>query len=55
MQSLRTAGVEDVVQARKNMKDALADPEQHADVIAGIEGQREHFDNVRDIVPCLHL
>ncbi|KAJ5361743.1 hypothetical protein N7541_002587 [Penicillium brevicompactum] len=46
LQSLRTAGVEDVVQARKNMKDALADPEQHADVIAGIEGQREHFDNL---------
>ncbi|CAG8924026.1 unnamed protein product [Penicillium salamii] len=46
LQSLRTAGVEDVAQARKNMADALADPVQHANVKRGIEGQREHFDNV---------
>ena len=48
LQSLKTAGVEDVAQARKNMADALADPIQHSNVEAGIEGQREHFDNVSD-------
>ncbi|CAG8137504.1 unnamed protein product [Penicillium olsonii] len=46
LQSLKTAGVEDVAQARKNMADALADPIQHSNVEAGIEGQREHFDNL---------
>ena len=50
LQSLKTAGVEDVAQARRNMMDALADPAQHAKIVAGIEGQREHFDNVSDIV-----
>lgn len=46
LQSLKTAGVEDVVQARKNMMAALANPEQRARVDEGIERQREHFDNV---------
>ncbi|CAP94022.1 hypothetical protein E8E15_010335 [Penicillium rubens] len=46
LQSLKTAGVEDVVQARKNMMSALADPGQRTQVEAGIEGQREHFDNL---------
>lgn len=50
LRSLKTAGVEDVVQARKNMIAALADPVQRKKVEAGIEGQREHFDNVSDIV-----
>jgi hypothetical protein len=50
LQSLKTAGVEDVAQARRNMMDALADPAQHAKIVAGIEGQREHFDNVSAIV-----
>jgi 2-polyprenyl-6-methoxyphenol hydroxylase-like FAD-dependent oxidoreductase len=49
LQSLKTAGVEDVAQARRNMIEALADPAQHAKVVAGIEGQREHFDNVSDM------
>ncbi|KAJ5385616.1 hypothetical protein N7517_003527 [Penicillium concentricum] len=46
LQSLKTAGVEDVVQARNNMMAALADPAQLKRVKAGIEGQREHFDNL---------
>ncbi|KAG0158527.1 hypothetical protein PDIDSM_6042 [Penicillium digitatum] len=46
LQSLKTAGVEDVAQARKNMVAALADPAQRKQVEAGIEGQREHFDNL---------
>ncbi|CAI7607559.1 unnamed protein product [Penicillium glandicola] len=46
LRSLKTAGVEDVVQARKNMIAALADPVQRTQVEAGIEGQREHFDNL---------
>lgn len=49
LQSLKTAGVEDVTQARKNMMGALADPVQRAKVEDGIEGQREHFDNVSDM------
>lgn len=50
LQSLKAAGVEDVVQARKNMMSALADPGQRTQVEAGIEGQREHFDNVSDFI-----
>ncbi|OQD79883.1 hypothetical protein PENANT_c042G04905 [Penicillium antarcticum] len=46
LQSLKTAGVEDVTQARKNMVEVLADPVQRAKVEEGIEGQREHFDNL---------
>ncbi|KAJ5407289.1 hypothetical protein N7465_008573 [Penicillium sp. CMV-2018d] len=46
LQSLKTAGVEDAMQARKNMMAALADPAQRTQVEAGIEGQREHFDNL---------
>jgi 2-polyprenyl-6-methoxyphenol hydroxylase and related FAD-dependent oxidoreductases len=52
LQSLKTAGVEDAMQARKDMMAALADPAQRTQVEAGIEGQREHFDNVSDFV-CL--
>ncbi|CAI7572640.1 unnamed protein product [Penicillium discolor] len=46
LQSLKTAGVDDAMQARKNMMAALADPAQRTQVEAGIEGQREHFDNL---------
>ncbi|KAK4866366.1 hypothetical protein LT330_008298 [Penicillium expansum] len=46
LRSLKTAGVENVVQARRNMMAALADPAQRKQVEAGIEGQREHFDNL---------
>ncbi|RMJ23968.1 FAD binding domain-containing protein [Aspergillus sp. HF37] len=46
LQSLKTAGVEDVDQARRNMMAALADPVQRAKVDEGIQGQREHFDNL---------
>ncbi|KAJ5162604.1 Monooxygenase FAD-binding [Penicillium coprophilum] len=46
LQSLKTAGVEDVAQARMNMMAALVDPIQRKRVEAGIEGQREHFDNL---------
>ncbi|CAG8021597.1 unnamed protein product [Penicillium nalgiovense] len=46
LQSLKTAGIEDVMQARQNMTAALADPAQRTQVGAGIEGQREHFDNL---------
>lgn len=50
LRSLKTAGVENVVQARRNMMAALADPAQRKQVEAGIEGQREHFDNVSGFV-----
>ncbi|KAJ6001280.1 hypothetical protein N7522_006507 [Penicillium canescens] len=46
LQSLKTAGVEDVTQARKNMMEVLADPVQRAKVNKGIEAQQEHFDNL---------
>ncbi|KAJ5086585.1 Monooxygenase FAD-binding [Penicillium alfredii] len=46
LQSLKMAGVDDVAQARHNMMATLADPEQRAKVDEGIEGQREHFDNL---------
>ncbi|KGO75027.1 Monooxygenase, FAD-binding [Penicillium italicum] len=45
LRSLKTVGVENVVQARRNMMAALADPAQRKQVEAGIEAQREHFDN----------
>lgn len=51
LQSLGTGGVEDVNQARRNMMAALADPVQRAKVREGIEGQREHFDNVSSTFP----
>lgn len=46
LQTLNTAGVDDIDQSRRNMMAALADPVQRANVEKGIEGQREHFDNV---------
>ncbi|CAI7622027.1 hypothetical protein PCG10_008515 [Penicillium crustosum] len=46
LQSLKTAGVDDAMQARENMVATLADPAQRTQVEAGIEGQREHFDNL---------
>lgn len=46
LRSLKTAGIDDISQARKNMMAALADPAQRTKVDEGIEGQREHFDNV---------
>jgi 2-polyprenyl-6-methoxyphenol hydroxylase-like FAD-dependent oxidoreductase len=49
LRSLKMAGVDDVVQARQNMMAALADPVQLTKVEAGIEGQREHFDNVSGV------
>lgn len=55
LQSLKTAGVEDVDQARRNMMAALADPVQRAKVDKGIQGQREHFDNVSSSSPSFIL
>ncbi|KAJ5593966.1 uncharacterized protein N7459_000174 [Penicillium hispanicum] len=46
LQSLNTAGIDDIDQSRRNMMAALADPAQRAKVEKGIEGQREHFDNL---------
>lgn len=46
LQSLKTAEIDDVSQARKNMMAALVDPAQRTKVDEGIERQREHFDNV---------
>lgn len=46
VQSLNTVGVEDIGQARENLIEALKDPSQRQKVDNGIEGQREHFDNV---------
>ena len=54
LQTLKTAGVNDVAQSRRNMMAALADPLQREKVEEGIEGQREHFDNVSHaILPSL--
>ena len=50
LQTLNTAGVENVDQARRNMMAALADPVQRANIEEGIEGQREHFDNVSNFL-----
>lgn len=48
LQSLKMAGIDDVVQARRNMMATLADPAQREKVDEAIEGQREHFDNVSE-------
>lgn len=46
LRSLNMNGIVDPVEARRNMMVALRDPSQRARVDEGIEGQREHFDNV---------
>jgi hypothetical protein len=46
LQSLNTMGADDADQKRRNMIAALEDPVQRSKVEEGIEGQREHFDNV---------
>lgn len=44
---LKTLGIgDDVAQARKNLYASLQDPEKKKLIDEGVEGQREHFDNV---------
>jgi len=46
-QLLKTLGIgDDVTQARKNLYASLQDPEKKRLIDEGVEGQREHFDNV---------
>jgi hypothetical protein len=49
LQSLNTVSIDDADQKRRNMIAALEDPVQRSKVEEGIEGQREHFDNVSKI------
>lgn len=46
LKTLGTAGIHDNVTARKNLYASLSDPEKKRMIDAGIEDQREHFDNV---------
>ncbi len=47
---LKTLGIgEDLVAARKNLYTNIKDPEKMKAIDEGVEGQREHFDNV-----CVH-
>ncbi|KAL4803985.1 FAD binding domain-containing protein [Aspergillus unguis] len=46
VKSLNMAGVTDIAEARKGLHRALKDPQQREMVDQGIEGQREHFDNL---------
>lgn len=44
---LKTMGIgNDLVQARKNLYASIRDPKKQQMIHEGIEGQREHFDNV---------
>ncbi len=44
---LKTLGIGgDVIEARKNLYSNVKDPEKMKAIDRGVEGQREHFDNV---------
>ena len=49
LKSLNTAGGEDIAEARKNLNEALKNPQHRKKVAQGIEDQREHFDNVSQL------
>lgn len=49
LKSLNTAGVEDIIEARKNLNEALKNPQQRKKVAQGIKDQTEHFDNVSQL------
>lgn len=46
LKKLGTAGIEDVSVARANLRAAMHDLSRQDEIAAGIEDQREHFDNV---------
>lgn len=48
---MNIAGVQNIAEARKNIREALGNPQQREKVAQGIEGQREHFDNVSRLTP----
>ena len=48
LKSLNTAGV-DIAEARKNLNEALKNPQQRKKVAQGIEDQIENFDNVSQL------
>jgi hypothetical protein len=55
-QLLKTLGIgDDATEARKNLYASLRDPEKKKLIDDGIEGQREHFDNVspKSEISCL--
>lgn len=49
LNSLNTAGVEDIAEARKNLNEALKNPQQRKKAAQGIEDQMENFDNVSQL------
>lgn len=46
LKALGTAGVHDITEARRNMMVAINDDERRKAIEAGVEDQREHFDNL---------
>ncbi|RKK12150.1 hypothetical protein BFJ68_g10180 [Fusarium oxysporum] len=46
LKALGTAGISDINEGRKNLLKTINDPEKMKDVDAGVEDQREHFDNL---------
>ncbi|KAF4415062.1 3-propionate hydroxylase [Fusarium acutatum] len=46
LKALGTASVSDINEGRKNLLKAINDPEKMKEVNAGVEDQREHFDNL---------
>ncbi|KAM0321497.1 hypothetical protein ACHAPQ_009393 [Fusarium lateritium] len=46
LKALGTAGVSDINEGRKNLLKTINNPEKMKDVDAGVEDQREHFDNL---------
>jgi 2-polyprenyl-6-methoxyphenol hydroxylase-like FAD-dependent oxidoreductase len=46
LKTLGTAGTSDLTEARRNLYEAISNPKKKAVIDEGIEGQREHFDNV---------
>ncbi|KAF5625347.1 3-propionate hydroxylase [Fusarium tjaetaba] len=46
LKALGTAGISDINEGRKNLLKAINDPEKMKEVDAGVEDQREHFDNL---------
>lgn len=47
LKSLGVAGIDDMDEARANLHKSIHDPAKKELIAAQIEGQREHFDNVR--------
>lgn len=46
LKTLGTAGTSDLAEARRNLYETISDPKKKMVIDDGIEGQREHFDNV---------